>query len=527
MMNTIEDRMGKTLDEVAGKRGDFVVGVASWNEGMVIQLASDQEIDAGDLKGDIIVKDLGNSNENINTEKLRSNCNRALKVKKAKGMALKKGKTHAFLRKDLQIVDPVSVWPELKHRLEGRKRYEDVTLDTIEKYMLVYITDFERINDMERYKWRAIKHFQKHWDIEAEDFSAMLIEALSQTDNLLASANYAPRVMMGRMVNAAPEEVRQAFAELYDLRSPLTERVGQFIKTSKLINDTHEIEGDNSYQDARAAIVYLSFRYPEKYYLYKYNMFVDASRKLELAYSAKTGAVGVVPFLSACEFIKSRLIKNDELLALHYERLGNDCYHDPNLTVLTQDFIYAVAQHLPNFVDSEQDTTRLPTTLPEVKDMSELAMEDTSDIPSSSGGKGVKLDYDEKTARQRAIGKEGERLIVEREKRFLIENGRADLAGKVEWTSAMQGDGAGYDIESRTLKGKVKYIEVKTTTGYRGTPFYFSRNELLVSEEHKKQYYLYRVYELDEETGEHELDIYHGSLKVLNAEPWSFRVKGK
>ena len=39
----------------------------------------------------------------------------------------------------------------------------------------------------EKYKREAVKCFQVNWDVNADDFAAMLTKALSQTGNLLAS----------------------------------------------------------------------------------------------------------------------------------------------------------------------------------------------------------------------------------------------------------------------------------------------------------------------------------------------------
>lgn len=39
----------------------------------------------------------------------------------------------------------------------------------------------------EKYKWEAVKCFQVNWDVNADEFVAMLSKALSQTSNLLAS----------------------------------------------------------------------------------------------------------------------------------------------------------------------------------------------------------------------------------------------------------------------------------------------------------------------------------------------------
>lgn len=70
-----------------------------------------------------------------------------------------------------------------------------------------------------------------------------------------------------------------------------------------------------------------------------------------------------------------------------------------------------------------------------------------------------------------------------REKQYLIEKGRRDLADKVLHNSVIEGDGAGFDIQSYFLDGKLKFIEVKTTTGNINTPFFITANELAFSEE--------------------------------------------
>jgi Domain of unknown function (DUF3883) len=47
----------------------------------------------------------------------------------------------------------------------------------------------------------------------------------------------------------------------------------------------------------------------------------------------------------------------------------------------------------------------------------------------------------------------------------LLPAARADLAAKARHVSQIEGDGAGYDIESFEIDGTPKFIEVKTTRG--------------------------------------------------------------
>ena len=72
--------------------------------------------------------------------------------------------------------------------------------------------------------------------------------------------------------------------------------------------------------------------------------------------------------------------------------------------------------------------------------------------------------------------------------------GRDDLARKVEWTSEVRGDGAGYDIRSFEPNGNERLIEVKTTNGPAKTPFFLSENERAFSDERADAFRLLRLY---------------------------------
>ena len=94
----------------------------------------------------------------------------------------------------------------------------------------------------------------------------------------------------------------------------------------------------------------------------------------------------------------------------------------------------------------------------------------------------------------RALGRFGEKLILEYERQTLIQNGRSDLAGKVTWVSEEIGDGAGYDISSYSSIGEERLIEVKTTNGWDRTPFHISRNEIASSKQFERSWCLVRVW---------------------------------
>jgi hypothetical protein len=96
--------------------------------------------------------------------------------------------------------------------------------------------------------------------------------------------------------------------------------------------------------------------------------------------------------------------------------------------------------------------------------------------------------------RNRALGKAGEEFVVAFEQRQLADCGRSDLVAKVRWVSAVDGDGAGYDVHSFDPSGHDRLLEVKTTNGSARTPFFVTRNERSLAEERPAEWRIYRVH---------------------------------
>src|SRR5437588_12589149 len=71
-----------------------------------------------------------------------------------------------------------------------------------------------------------------------------------------------------------------------------------------------------------------------------------------------------------------------------------------------------------------------------------------------------KFDPVERDHRNRVLGNAGEGFVVDLERRQLTEAARPDLARKVRWISAEDGDGAGYDVLSFNQAGNERLIEV-------------------------------------------------------------------
>ena len=133
-----------------------------------------------------------------------------------------------------------------------------------------------------------------------------------------------------------------------------------------------------------------------------------------------------------------------------------------------------------------------------------------------------KFDPAERDARNRKLGKQGEELVFMHEQQRLRSADRIDLAEKVEWTSEVRGDGAGYDIRSFNPDGSERLIEVKTTNGPAKTPFFLSENERAFSDQRPDAFRLMRLYSFVEKPSAFELRPPLSEKLALN--PSSYRA---
>lgn len=212
-----------------------------------------------------------------------------------------------------------------------------------------YKANFDATNKQERYKWEAIHWYQQHWDIDAPDFAKMLATAFSKASNLLNSAMYYPYKMITEYANADPEAVRGIFRTLHNEQIPWVERYQTFKQSCQSrIEQLKQTLPDpkkslNHYQDPRAVMVYLTFQYPEKYYLFKSTMYATFRDRIGFVepQSAKKSAMQKIEnYSKMCDAVLAEVCKDAELLSMHKKRLDSTCYQDEALHLLTMDIVF-------------------------------------------------------------------------------------------------------------------------------------------------------------------------------------------
>ena len=239
----------------------------------------------------------------------------------------------------------------------------------IRKVISHYKQHFTEADHNERYKWEAIGWYKKHWDINASDFAAMLEVAFSKTENLLASGMYYPYRMIVAYAKTDAEEVRRIFKQLHNEALPLAQRYSAFRESCQRYIDQRKADYPERkkalqhYQDLRAVMVYLTFEYPEKYYLFKSKMFTAFKERVgftEGKIENKSIVWKVEQFIKLCEIVLDEVKQDAELQSMSKARLNEDYYQDEALHLLAMDIVfYGSAYMEENEFTTEQDSKPL------------------------------------------------------------------------------------------------------------------------------------------------------------------------
>lgn len=200
--------------------------------------------------------------------------------------------------------------------------------------------------DDEKFKWQAIKGFQERWDIESTDFCTMLKNSLDKTFNLLASSHYFPRKMIEEFAQKESETVRQMFMDLFDESKDLYGRMVSFKAQSKQLVNKYWDSGKSDFQTENTLTTYLWLRYPDKYYIYKFEEAKSLANELKTNYVFKAGDYknNVENFIKLYDELSKELCKDLELKQIVQSKLEDDCYDDPKCKTLAIDFGYFVNQ---------------------------------------------------------------------------------------------------------------------------------------------------------------------------------------
>ena len=222
---------------------------------------------------------------------------------------------------------------------------------TIREVLDYYKKDFVKYWEEEKYKWVAVQHFQDNWNIEAADFASMLEESISQAYNLLQGGMYYASKMLCTLAKQDPEKMRSLFRLLYNENLPLVDRLQPFrTGCDELLEEFRQTSSEpekakNHYQDLRALCVYLSFEYPEKYFLFKYRMYTGFRKLIDFKETSQEKSSEIRKYdnyARMCQAVLGEIQADTELQQMQRKQVKSEenCYSDPEFHLLTQTIIY-------------------------------------------------------------------------------------------------------------------------------------------------------------------------------------------
>ncbi len=226
---------------------------------------------------------------------------------------------------------------------------EDINQTIISKYKNIVSED--NINEI--YKWKLLKLFNGRPDTAEEDFASEITSI--NFGNLIYHNGIAVR---NHMAKEFPENYRIVFKNLFNEEAPLKERIVDFQ------NDVSEIYKKmgmklNHHHDERTISTFLTFKYPEKYTLYKNSFYKSYCELLGIEAESKNNKY--IHYLDLVKnLVNNYITKDQELLDIKNKFLTDECFPDTNHLIFAQDILYQV-------LNSKEEIDDSPTSSPIMK----------------------------------------------------------------------------------------------------------------------------------------------------------------
>jgi len=194
-------------------------------------------------------------------------------------------------------------------------------------------------NVNEIYKWESVYQFNHIFNIQATDFERNLRDALKKVGNLIYVNS------IGYLLRAAkhfPEEVRKMFKVLYHEEEDLQTRINQFQKMAEeLLPAVIEKHGSNlnHQQDERTISLYLAMRYPDRYPIFKNEIYKVLLDVFPGEVPQKAGKK-YLHYISLSKQVIPLIESDKELLELSRSTLTPQAYSGNPLQLIFQDILW-------------------------------------------------------------------------------------------------------------------------------------------------------------------------------------------
>ncbi len=215
--------------------------------------------------------------------------------------------------------------------IQGYKKY----LDSVE-------------SDRNGFIWESQQIFQMEWDLEAGDLRDMYDRSFqnSQTRRLWNRENYEPKRMMLQFLELQPDYVQFMFRDLYNEDKEIGGRVDRFVfycdELLKAYKEAHPHSIENNHfhdDDYQMVSVYLAFRYPALYTIYRHESFVKV---LQAVGSPNLPRTNDFPrFAKVMRTLSNFLKKDEEVVQLRQRKLDPNAQYKEESLILVYDFYHS------------------------------------------------------------------------------------------------------------------------------------------------------------------------------------------
>ena len=199
----------------------------------------------------------------------------------------------------------------------------------------------------EQYKWEALKNFQDNWNIDEPNFKKTYDDSFysKYSNNLWANPHWFPKAVMLRFIEHEQERVRQMFRDLYNEEEDIDKRIERFVfHCDRVLEEIYVADKNmkNHFHDGQRIVsLYLAFRFPERYAIYKYTEFKTFMELVRVTSIPRTGEYE--RFFKVVRTLYGILKQDGELMKIHQALLTDESFKGETL-MLAQDFIFRTAR---------------------------------------------------------------------------------------------------------------------------------------------------------------------------------------
>ncbi len=201
----------------------------------------------------------------------------------------------------------------------------------------------------EGYKFQAVEHFQKYYDLREPDLAGMLDRALLN-NNLVVGSMFYPKKMLLIFATESPEPVREALRHLFDEDVPVEQRLTDtenFFDDLITQRNARLGEAAHTYINLRFLSLLLGLRYPDNYNPLKpsewrvFAKFLNDDFRMPKRLSAGEQYDVYQPYIEA---LRSELKVNPAIKQLKDTLTEHLSFKDSDFRWMTQNVIYVGAR---------------------------------------------------------------------------------------------------------------------------------------------------------------------------------------